>query len=53
MINAIKEQQNGKASSLDTISTTLVKDTADIICQPLTMGFDQSLEHGVSKKSEI
>ena len=47
MLQAIKQLKNGKAAGPDKIPTTLVKDAAEFISQPLMMIFNASLKLGV------
>ena len=47
MLKAIKQLKNGKAAGPDEILTTLVKDAAEFISQPLMMIFNASLNLGV------
>ena len=47
MLKAIKQLKNGKAAGPDKIPTTLVKDAAEFISQPLMMIFYASLKLGV------
>ena len=47
MLKTIKQLKNGKAPGPDRIPTTLVKDAAEFISQPLMMIFNASLKLGV------
>ena len=47
VLNAIRQLKNGKAPGPDKISTTLIKDAADVIWKPLTMVFNSSLKYGI------
>ena len=44
---AIKSLKGGKSPGPDKVSTMLVKDAADLICKPLVMIYNSSMESGV------
>ena len=44
---AIKKLKNGKAPGPDKIPTMLIKDAMDLICKPLTIVFNSSLQKGM------
>ena len=47
ILNSIKQLKNGKAPGPDEIPTMLIKDAAEVICEPLAMIFNSSLRHGI------
>ena len=47
VLKAIKSLKNGKSPGPDKVSTMLVKDAADLICKPLVMIYNSSMESGV------
>ena len=47
VLKAIKSLKNGKSPVPDKVSTMLVKDAADLICKPLVMIYNSSMESGV------
>ena len=47
VLKAIKSLKNGKSPGPDKVSTMLVKDAAELICKPLVMIYNSSMESGV------
>ena len=47
ILNSIKQLKNGKAPGPDKFPTMLIKDAAEVICEPLAMIFNSSLRHGI------
>ena len=47
VLKAIKSLKNGKSPGPDKVSTMLVKDAADLICKPLVMIYNSSMESGI------